>query len=89
MSNTSELSKNAKKMQSTRPKPTDLKSEDLQLVAERLALIQGHISHMPTICISGATVMSGFLLVALKVNGHEFSIENGIWMLDKKDVTIY
>ena len=67
-------------MQSTRPKPTDLKSEDLQLVAERLALIQGHISHMPTICISGATVMNGFLLVAShrirRIEYHFFTLTN-------------
>lgn len=89
MSNTSELSTSAKVIQSTPPKQTDLKSDDLQLVAERLALIQGHISHMPDFCISGVVVMDGFLLVALKVKDHELSIENGAWMLDKKDVTIY
>lgn len=90
MSNTSVLSKNAKEARSTPPKPLDLKSEDLQLVAERLSLIQGHISQMPAdLCISGVTIMNGFLLVALKINGHELSIIDGILMLDKKDVTAY
>jgi hypothetical protein len=89
MSSTLERSKSAKQVPSSPPKPTDLKSEDLQLVAERLALIQGHISHMPTICISGVTVLDGFLLVAVKVSGHELLVENGVWMLDKKDVTVY
>ena len=89
MSNTSVLSKNAKLTPSTPPKPTDLKSEDLQLVAERLALIQGHISHMPDMCISGVVVMNGFLLVALKIPGHEFSVSGGTWMLDKKDITTF
>lgn len=89
MSNTSVRSKTAKQAQSTPQKPTGSKSEDLELVAERLSLIQGHISHMPDICISGVRIMDGFLLVALKVNGHELTIENGSWLLDKKDVTAY
>ena len=89
MSSTSVHSKNAKPTQSTPPKPSGSKSGDLELVAERLSLIQGHISHMPDICISGVRIMDGFLLVALKVNGHELSVENGVWMLDKKDVTGY
>lgn len=89
MSNTSEPSQIASQTQSTPQKPTDLKNEDLQLVAERLALIQGHISHMSHFCISGATIMNGFLLVAVKVADHELSIVEGVWMLDKKDVTTY
>lgn len=89
MSSTSEHSKSAKQTQSTLPKLTGSKSGDLELVAERLSLIQGHISHMPGICISGARIMDGFLLVAFKVNGHELTIENGSWMLDKQDVTTY
>jgi hypothetical protein len=89
MSNTSELSPTAKKTRSIRQKPTVSKDEDLRLVAERLALIQGHISHMPSYCISGVKVMNGFLLVAFKVNGHELSVEDDVWMLDNKDVTIY
>lgn len=89
MSSTSERSKNAKPIPSMPQKPSGLKSEDLALVAERLSLIQGHISHMPSICISGVRMMDGFLLVAFKVNGHELAIENGAWMLDKKDVTTY
>ena len=89
MSNISAPSKNAKQTQSTHPKPTASQGEDLQLVAERLSLIQGHISQMPNICISGVRIMNGFLLVALKVNGHELSVDDGVWMLDKKDVTVY
>ena len=89
MSNTSEHSKNARQTRSTPLKPIALKSEDLQLVAERLALIQGHFNHMPSICISGVVIRDGFLLVALKVKGHELVVEDGIWMLDNKDVTLY
>ena len=90
MSDTSERSKSAKKTPSTPKKPTVSKSDDLQLVAERLSLIQGHISKMPDICISGVRIMNGFLLVALKVNGHELSVSGeGAWLLDKKDVTVY
>ena len=89
MSSTLERSKSAKQTPSTPLKPTGSKSGDLELVAERLSLIQGHISHMPGICISGARIMDGFLLVAFKVNGHELTIENGSWMLDKQDVTTY
>ena len=89
MSSTSAHSKNAKRTQSTQQKPVDLKSEDLQLVAERLSLILGHINQMPKGCISGVTVMDGFLLVALKVNGHELSVSGEVCMLDKKDVTLY
>ena len=89
MSSTLERSKTAKKTSSTPSKPVGSKSEDLALVAERLSLIQGHISHMPGICISGATVLDGFLLVAFKINGHELTIENVSWMLDKQDVTTY
>lgn len=86
MSNTSVLSKNAKQTQSTSTKPSVLKIEDLQLVAERLSLIQGHMSRMPDGCVSGATVMNGFLLVALKINGHEFAVSGVTWMLDGQDV---
>lgn len=89
MSSTLERSKSAKQTQSTQAKPTGSKSGDLELVAERLSLIQGHISHMPDICISGVTVLNGFLLVAFKVNGHELTVQDGAWMLDKKDVTTY
>lgn len=89
MSSTSVRSKTVKQTLSIPPKQSDLKDEDLQLVAERLSLIQGHISQMPNICISGARIMDGFLLVALKVEGHELSVVSGVWMLDEKDVTIY
>jgi hypothetical protein len=33
--------------------------------------------------------MNGFLLVALKIPGHELMVEDAKWMLDKKDVTAY
>jgi len=89
MSDTLENSKSAKPTRSTPPKLTASKSGDLELVAERLSLIQGHISQMPNICISGVRIMDGFLLVALKVNGHELSVQDGAWMLDKKDVTTF
>lgn len=89
MSNTSERLKNAKHTLSTPQKPAGSKSEDLGLVAERLSLIQGHISHMPDICISGVTIMDGFLLVALKVKGHELTVKGGTWLLDGQDVTVY
>ena len=89
MSNTSGHSKNVKSTPSTPPKPSGSKENDLELVAQRLSLIQGHISQMPDICISGATIIDGFLLVALKVNGHKLDIQNGAWLLDGKDVTVY
>jgi hypothetical protein len=89
MSNTLGPSQNVKPTRSTLMKPSDLKNEDLQLVAERLALIQGHMSKMPDGCISGATVLNGFLLVALKINGHEFAVSGTNWLLDGKDVTVY
>lgn len=89
MSNTSALSKSAKPAQSTQAKPTASKSDDLQLVAERLALIQGHISQMPDFCISGVKNMNGFLLVALKIRGHDLTVSGETWMIDGKDVTLY
>ena len=89
MSNTSERLKSVKPTLSTQAKPTASQDADLQLVAERLALIQGHISQMPDMCISGVKIMNGFLLVALKVNGHELSVTDGVWKLDEKDVTLY
>lgn len=89
MSDTLELSKTVKKTRSTPQRPTASKGNDLQLVAERLALIQGHISQMPSFCISGAVIMDGFLLVALKVEGHDLSVSGGVWKLDNNDVTDY
>ena len=89
MSDTSEHSKTVKPTQSTLRKLAASKNDDLALVAERLSLIQGHINHMPNICISGARIMDGFLLVALKVNGHELAIDGEAWTLDGKDVTVY
>lgn len=90
MSDTLARSKNARQIPSTHPKQSASKSDDLVLVAERLSLIQGHISQMPqNICISGARIIDGFLLVALKIKGHELAVEDGIWTLDNKDVTAY
>jgi len=89
MSDTLVHSKTAKQARSTPAKQTASKSEDLQLVAERLSLIQGHLSKLPDFCISGAVIMDGFLLVALKVEGHSLSIESGVWMLDRQDVTTF
>jgi hypothetical protein len=89
MSAISEHSKSAKKTKSMPQKHTGSNAEDLQLVAERLALIQGHIGKMPSICISGVTMLNGFLLVALKVEGHDLSVSGGTWTLDGEDVTAY
>jgi hypothetical protein len=90
MSNILAHSQNAKKTQSTQAKQPDSKQSDLQLVAERLALIQGHISHMPAICISGAVVMNGFLLVALNIPDHTFTISvSGEWLLDGQSIVDY
>lgn len=90
MSNTLGPLPSAKITQSTQTKPSVLSQNDLQLVAERLALIQGHISHMPATCISGVVVMDGFLLVAFNIPGHTFEISvSGAWLLDKKSVVDY
>ena len=89
MSNTLERSKSVKRTRSTPPKPSALKDEDLQLVAERLALIQGHISQLPKFCVSGVTVLNGFLLVAVKVNGHDLAVSGGAWTIDGKDITLF
>ena len=91
MSNTSALSANAKQTPFTPKKPTASNAEDLQLVAERLALVEGHISHLPpNICISGVTIMDGFLLVALKIPEHNLSISvSGAWLLDGVDMIDY
>lgn len=90
MSDTLEPLRSAKKTQSTPQKQKDSKRGDLQLVAERLALIQGHINQMPPgMCISGVTMRDGFLLVAFKVRGSELKIENDLWLLDGVDVSKY
>jgi hypothetical protein len=91
MSNTLERLKDVSQTQSTQPKPTASKNADLQLVAERLALIEGHISNLPqNICISGVTIMDGFLLVALKIPNHILDISvSGAWLLDKQAMIDY
>lgn len=89
MSSTLEHSKTARKTPSTPKKPIVSKSEDLELVAQRLSLILGHISQMPSSCISGVRIMDGFLLVALKVKGSELEMQNGTLLLDGKDVSVY
>ena len=62
-----------------------LSASDLELVAERLSLIRGHISRMPPQVISGVRVINGFLLVALRVEGHEM----GIWQIDGQNVETF
>jgi len=57
------------------------------LVAERLSLIQGHLSKMPVCVIGGLTIVNGFLLVALKIEGHEFGLDGKVWTIDGKDIT--
>lgn len=93
MSKISEALPSVRKIPSTQTKPIALKAEeseeDLQLVAERLSLILGHISQMPQGCISGVTIRDGFLLVAFKVKGHELTHGNGITKLNGRDVTTY
>jgi hypothetical protein len=94
MSNTSAHSKNASPIRSTQAKRPDLNAEELELVAERLSLIRGHIGKMPLGVVSGAMVREGYLLVALKIEGHEMSIKYdnpkdllGSWLIDGKDIT--
>ncbi len=87
MSNISARSKNANETKSMPPKREGSNENDLRLVAERLSLIQGHIAKMPNICISGVTVINGFLLVALKIEGHELSVSGGVWEIDGRDIT--
>jgi len=94
MSNTSVRSKNAKPIPSTQAKRPDLNAEELELVAERLSLIRGHIGKMPLGVVSGAMVREGYFLVALKIEGHEAGIKYdgpkdalGNWLIDGKDVT--
>ena len=73
MSDTLAHSKNAKQTPSIQEKPKGLSDTDLALVAERLALIRGHLGKMPQSVISGARVMNGFLLVAA-VRCHDTSL---------------
>jgi hypothetical protein len=89
MSDTLAHSKSAKQTPSIQEKPKDLSAADLQLVAERLALICGHLGKMPKSVISGARVMNGFLLVALKIEGHELSVVSGVWKIDGQDVETF
>ena len=88
MSDTSEPLKQPRKTQSTETKPADLKDSDLALVAERLALIQGHLAQMPKLLVSGARMKGDILLIALWVGeNHRLEIVSGAWLLDGKDVT--
>lgn len=42
---------------------------------------------MPNMCISGATIRDGFLLVAFKMPGHVITIlEDGEWQIDGVDI---
>lgn len=87
MSNISAPSTIVKPTRSTAQKQGVLKQNDLELAAERLALIQGHISHMPVMCISGVTIMDGFLLVAFKIPDHVITIlDDGEWQIDGKNI---
>ncbi len=89
MSNTLEPSQTHAKTQFTAQKSADLNAEDLELVAEILSLIQGHvtkIAQMPV--VSGVTVLQGFLLVALHIPGHTLEINSeGEWLLDGQPIT--
>ena len=87
MSDTSELLKTQNATQSMPQKPSALKESDLALVAERLALIQGHISQMPAGVLSGVRILNGFLLVAVKITGHEFSMDGDSLKLDGQELT--
>jgi hypothetical protein len=87
MSGTSGRSKTQGRTPLTPPKSKGLSAEDLALVAERLALIQGHLAKMPQGVISGVTIMNGFLLVALRIEDHALNVVSGVWTLDGKDVT--
>lgn len=59
----------------------------VQLVAERLALIQGHLSAMPTGVVSGALILDGALLVALVLPGHALGVSGETWTIDGVDIT--
>jgi len=88
MSNTSEPLKKQKSTPFTPLKLSALSGDDLALVAERLALIQGHLAKMPRPVISGACIRDGFLLVAVKIPGHELNIVSGVWEIDGIPVTL-
>jgi hypothetical protein len=68
------------------PKRNDLRESDLQELADRLALMLGHISAFP---VSGITVIDGVLIFAVKIPGHSlhFDKETGVLLLDGEDVT--
>lgn len=87
MSSISAHSKTSNSTQSTVKRLGGLKPEDLALVAERLSLIQGHLSQMPPLVVSGARKYGDFLLVAIKITGHELDCVGGVWRIDGKDVT--
>ena len=86
MSDTSVHSKKSETTESTAMKPSDSNAEDLQLTAERLSLICGHLSKMPSMVVSGVRIMNGFLLVALKIEGHDLNLVSGVWMIDGRPV---
>jgi hypothetical protein len=96
MSNTSVLSKKQSLAPSTPPRPSVLSENDLQLVAERLSLIRGHIGQMPAAVVSGARSREGYLIVALKIPGHMPTIEYannkdmlGAWKIDGQPVETF
>ena len=88
MTGTSARSKTQKRTPLTQAKPEGLSESDLALVAERLSLIQGHYSAILSVSgvIGGATVLNGFLLVALKIPKVAVEI-SGAWTIDGKDIT--
>jgi len=91
MSDKSDPLKQANHIPSTGAKPAALPKTNSELVAEvaeRLALIQGHLSNMPKLAVSGARMRGDYLLVALYVPGHKLEIDaTNSWLLDGKDVT--
>jgi hypothetical protein len=89
MSDTLEPSQTASETKPTPEKPSALNEYDLALVAERLALIQGHLSKLTSQVVSGVCIMQGFLVIAVKITGHTVSQEpvSGAWLIDGKDVT--
>lgn len=89
MSDTLEPSNDAKKTIPTQEKPSGLSEKELALVAERLSLILGHLSKMPPKVVSGARVFDGFLLVAIKIDGHSLGVDGQTWTLDGIDVTTW
>jgi uncharacterized protein YkuJ len=71
----------SKKTQLTQPKLAD--SQLIKLI-ERLALIQNHATKFP---VSGAQTLDGWLVVAVKIPGHELAVDGSTWTVDGIDIT--